>query len=122
MVLNRVLDTNAVFIFWANRLAETLPDGDYFVSVITEMELLSYPTLDSAAESQIRSFLSEVTVVGLTRPVIDLAIRLRREQALKLPDAVIAATALALEAELWTNDDKLLRISALKCRHLNLKI
>jgi predicted nucleic acid-binding protein len=63
--------------------------------VITEMELLSYPTLDSAAESQIRSFLSEVTVVGLTRPVIDLAIRLRREQALKLPDAVIAATALA---------------------------
>ena len=72
-----------------------MPDGDYFVSVITEMELLSYPTLDSAAESQIRSFLSEVTVVGLTRPVIDLAIRLRREQALKLPDAVIAATALA---------------------------
>ena len=72
--MKRVLDTNAVLYFLGDRLAETLPDGDYFVSVITEMELLSYPTLDSAAESQIRSFLSEVTVVGLTRPVIDLAI------------------------------------------------
>jgi hypothetical protein len=89
--------------------------------VITEVELLSYPSLDSAAETQIRSFLSEITVVPLPRPVIDLAIALRREHAMKLPDAVIAATALSLDAELWTNDDKLFRIPALTCRRLNLK-
>ena len=85
------------------------------------MELLSYPSLGSAAETQIRSFLSEITVVPLSRPVIDLTIALRREHAMKLPDAVIAATALSLDAELWTNDDKLFRIPALTCRRLNLK-
>ena len=85
------------------------------------MELLSYQPLQPAAETQIRSFLSEITVVPLSRPVIELAIALRREHAMKLPDAVIAATALSLDAELWTNDDKLVRIPALNCRRLNLK-
>ena len=108
------------FTFWAAVSPNTLPDGDYFVSVITEVALLSYPSLDSAAETQIRSFLSEITVVPLSRPVID-TIALRREHAMKLPDAVIAATALSLDAELWTNDDKLFRIPALTCRRLNLK-
>jgi predicted nucleic acid-binding protein len=97
VVLKRVLDTNAVLYFLGGRLSNTLPDGDYFVSVITEMELLSYPSLDSAAETQIRWFLLEITVVPLSRPVIDLAIALRREHAMKLPDAVIAATLSA-----WT--------------------
>ncbi|MFA5920045.1 MAG: hypothetical protein WC856_01990 [Methylococcaceae bacterium] len=38
-----VLDTNAVFYFLAGHLAEPLPQADFYVSVITEIELLSYP-------------------------------------------------------------------------------
>ena len=73
------------------------------------MELLSYPLLDASAQTKIEGFLAEVTVVGLGDEVKNLAIRLRREHQLKLPDAIVAATALSLGAPLLTNDIKLLR-------------
>jgi len=34
-----VLDTNAVLYFLAGRLAEPLPEADFYVSVMTEIEL-----------------------------------------------------------------------------------
>ena len=45
--MNIVLDTNAVLYFLAGRLAEPLPQANFYVSVITEIELLSYPLLKS---------------------------------------------------------------------------
>jgi len=40
---------------------------------------------------------------------------------LKLPDAIVAATALSLEAQLITNHVKLLRVPELACERLELK-
>jgi predicted nucleic acid-binding protein len=88
------------------------------VSVITEMEMLSYPSLDSRSERQIKAFLSEVVVIGLTREVEERAIQLRRQEHLKLPNAIIAATALVFDAELLTNDKKFQRVPGLRCREL----
>ncbi len=45
--MNIVLDTNAVLYFLGGRLAEPLPQANFYVSVITEIELLSYPLLKS---------------------------------------------------------------------------
>jgi predicted nucleic acid-binding protein len=39
----------------------------------------------------------------------------------KLPDAIVAATALSLQAQLVTNDTKLLRVPSLTCQRLELK-
>jgi predicted nucleic acid-binding protein len=50
-----------------------------------------------------------------------LAILLRRKHQLKLPDAIVAATALSLGATLITNDAKLLRIPSLSSQELGLK-
>jgi predicted nucleic acid-binding protein len=121
MVVNKVLDTNAILYFLGGKVAQPLAPVRYFVSVISEMELLSYPSLDDAALVQIHGFLSDVTVVELTAEIRELAIGLRRKHALKLPDAIIAATALSLEAELVTNDTKLLRVPGLTCQPLELK-
>ena len=85
------------------------------------MELLSYPSLDEAALNQIRAFLSDVTVVELSEQVRELAIGLRRRHMLKLPDAIVAATALSLQTQLITNDVKLLRVPNLACERLELK-
>ena len=41
-----VLDTNAVLYFLAGRLVEPIPQADFYVSVITEIELLSYPLIN----------------------------------------------------------------------------
>ena len=85
------------------------------------MELLSYPKLTNDDASQIRSFLADVTVVELTKDVKTTAIQLRREHGLKLPDAIIAASAMVSEAELLTNDLQLLRAAPVRSRALMLK-
>lgn len=114
MAVNWLLDTNAILYLLTGRLAQPLPEGDYLISVITEMELLSYPSLDNKSEKQIRKFLSEVAVIGLTRDVEERAVQLRRQQHLKLPDAIIAATALVFNAELLSNDKKFQRVAGLR--------
>ena len=119
--MNIVLDTNAVLYFLAGRLAQALPQADFYVSVITEMELLSYPLLRAEEEAEILDFLSDVTLVDLNREIKQSAIALRRQYRLKLPDAIVAATARRLNAELFTNDLKMLGIPLLSAKALVLK-
>ena len=115
-----LLDTNIILYLLGGRLAEPLPKGDYYVSVITEMELLSYPSLDTQAEQKIRDFLAQLTLINLEEPIKIKAIQLRRQHTLKLPDAIIAATALTLNLPLFSNDLRLNRLSDLDCRPLNI--
>ncbi|MGH7812483.1 MAG: type II toxin-antitoxin system VapC family toxin [Candidatus Binataceae bacterium] len=119
--MKRLLDTNAVLYLLGGRLADPLPKDEYLVSVITKMELLCYPSLDRNAEAKIRSFLADVEVVGLTEPVAEAAVEIRRKHGPKLPDAIVAAAALTTGAELLTNDEKLSRITGIVCRRLKLR-
>lgn len=119
--MKQLLDTHAILYLLGGRLAEPLPPAEYFVSVITEIELLSYPSIGPAEEKKIRAFLADVTMVELTPAIRRAAVRLRREHELKLPDAIIAATALTLEAEVLTNDRKLLNVPGLSGQPVKLK-
>lgn len=116
-----VLDTNVVLYLLADRLADPLPPAAFFVSVITEMELLSYPLLNPGEEAAIHDFLCDVTVCDWSPDVKVAAITLRRQYRLKLPDAVVAATALSLRAELLTNDTKLQGIANLSATAVTLR-
>ena len=113
MVLIYVLDTNIVLYFLGGRLAQGLPDGTISISVITEMELLSYPGLSQADEKQIKDFIGKVNLIDLTPNIRSEAVRLRQRHRLKLPDAIIAATAVTLGATILTNDLKLANLSGL---------
>ena len=119
--MNYLLDTNAVIYFLSGRLASELPVGQCFVSVISEIELLSFKSIDEKAEKAIREFLGKITVIGLTQPVKERTIQLRRRFALKTPDAIIAASAVELGADLLTNDQALLHIPEVRGRGLELK-
>lgn len=79
-----------------------------FASVITRMELLSYPRMEQNAEEGIRSFLSDLTIIPLNDAIENTAIAMRRTARLKLPDAIIAATAVNLGATVITGDRHLL--------------
>jgi predicted nucleic acid-binding protein len=119
--LNSVLDTNIVLYYLRGELAEPLTRGSYCVSVITELELLSYPDITPEYEEAIRKFLQRVEIVELT-PEIQLAtIVLRRALRIRLPDAIIAATAQVLDFELLTNDQKLLRSNLIQSRRMILR-
>jgi predicted nucleic acid-binding protein len=104
VVVSVVLDTNVVLYHLGNRLAEDLPDGPLCISVISEIELLSYPGLSPDEEQNLRSFLEKINIIELNDAVKSGAIALRRKGKLKLPDAIVLATAKALGATLLTND------------------
>jgi predicted nucleic acid-binding protein len=75
-----------------------------FVSVITRMELLGYPAITDDEEKRINDFLSKITVVPLDGVIETVAIQIRRKTSLKLPDAIIAATAVVLGAQVVSTD------------------
>ena len=100
-----LLDTNILLYVAGKRLdIADLPTGEYYISFVTELEILSYPSLTSKEETQLRKLLADTPVIDANREIKDLAISLRRQYRLKLPDALIAATARALKATLLTND------------------
>jgi predicted nucleic acid-binding protein len=111
-----LLDTNIALYLLGGRLAESLPAGSYGVSVITEMELLAWPSLTAEEEKKVRQFLSQLVICELTPAIRARAVQLRREQHLKLPDAVVCATAMEFGVELWTNDTTLAKVPGLTCR------
>lgn len=115
-----LLDTNVVIYLLGGRLKQALPQGDFGVSVITEIELLSFHALSPADEDVARGFLDEVTRYPLTDSIRDRTIALRRQYRLKLPDALIAATALDAGATLLSNDQRLLVVPSLMVQAVEL--
>ncbi|MGH8476868.1 MAG: PIN domain-containing protein, partial [Methylococcales bacterium] len=77
---------------------------------ITEIELLSFPDLQVGEEQRIRDFLAVADRVAISEPIRDQAIALRRLHRLKVPDAIVAATAIVANAVLFSNDGKLASI------------
>ena len=67
---------------------------------ITRLEVLGFAGLNEADEDGLRQLLAEFEEAQITPPVIDRAIEVRRAARIKIPDALIAATALVYEAQL----------------------
>ena len=67
MGMTGLLDTNVALYLLGGRLAEPLPTGSYGVSVITEMELLAWPSLTVEEEKRVREFLGQLVICELTR-------------------------------------------------------
>ena len=108
-----LLDTNAAIRLLSGKLMDPLPEGLYGISIISEIELLSFPSLHPEEEQAIHLLLEMLERLTLNRAVRDQTILLRRGQGLKLPDAVIAATAIAWSATLLTNDQRLQQVPGL---------
>ena len=111
-----LLDTNVALYLLGGRMAQPLPAGSYGVSVITEMELLAWPSLTANEEQKVRDFLGQLIVCELSPAVRARAVRLRRDEQIKLPDAIICATAMEFGVELWTNDISLAKVPGVACR------
>ena len=79
------------------------------VSAITEAELLVRPERDGneAARERIEDLLSEtgIYVVGVDRKVARRAAAIRAQTRIKLPDAIIVATALETDCEAIVGND-----------------
>lgn len=65
--------------------------SDRAISIITWMEIMAGSTADD--EDEIRAFLMKFHVVPLTPDIAERAFQVRRATKIKLPDAIVKATA-----------------------------
>ena len=106
-----LLDTNAIIQLLKGNaeLSALLADADFVsTSVIAEMEYLSFPDLPENDVAIFQIFKSRVKVYGIpsdNMALTQLAVDARKMFKMKLPDAIIAATARANDLTILTADD-----------------
>ena len=107
-----VLDTNvALYLLRGDRSAADAISGQRVViSFITYMELLSKPGMSRAETKAVTAFVNEWPMIELDARIMEEAIRLRKTYRLKIPDAIVAATALTQKIPLLTADGDFERI------------
>jgi len=122
-----LIDTNAVSHYLSSALPDvgmefmdTVIDGDYHLSVITEIELRCWRT-EKVIEAQVADFIADSDVLPVSADVITHCVSIRRNRKIKTPDAIIAATALAFDYVLITDNTKdFSNINGLKLLNPNL--
>ena len=109
-----LIDNNAFSNFFSglytekemNFMADVL-DQTPIISVITEIEALSWISSDKAKEQIVKDFIQDSTVLALTPAIVSQCISIRRSRKIKTPDAIIAATAIVHNLTIITSDSDL---------------
>ena len=106
--MKALFDTNILIDYLNGRreaAKEIAKHSDRLISRITWMETMA-GVPRGASEEETRQFLDCFTVAELSQAIAERAVVLRRQHALKLPDAIILATARKAEALLLTRNTK----------------
>ena len=91
------------------------PLNSFAVSVITYMEVLGYNFQNQTELNMIKEIFDLMDVIYLDAAITEKTIEIRKFRKIKLPDAIIAATALELDLTLITaNFDDFKNIPKLK--------
>jgi hypothetical protein len=107
-----LIDTNVVSDYFSASLPasgllfmDSVMDAGPKLSVITQIELLCWKT-EALKEQRVKDFVTDSEILDITPDVILHCVDIRRSKKIKTPDAIIAATALALSYTLISNNDK----------------
>lgn len=106
--MNALFDTNILIDYLNGNEASKKELAGYrhrLISIVTWMEMLA-GSRNAEEADVIEMFLRDFRVVELTRGVAREAVEIRRTHRMKLPDAVIWATARAESALLVTRNTK----------------
>lgn len=116
-----LMDTNAVSDYFKDKFPEAainfmdgVIDEKPILSLITKIELLCWEVAIDV-ENNVKDFINSSIILEISPKVIEYWIQIRRVTKIKLPDAIIAATALTHNITLITNNEKdFMRIEGLK--------
>lgn len=106
--MTRVLDTNVVIDALAGHPEardEILGEVDCRISRISWIEVL-VGCRSLQEEESARRLMATLTVIDVTGVIADEAVGIRRNSRLKLPDAIVLATARAARCQLVTRNTK----------------
>jgi predicted nucleic acid-binding protein len=101
-----LLDTNILIMLvdGNEKVAELLEGSKVYISFVTELELLSTPSLNKNQTQILESLLADCNIIDITPSIKSTTIAIRRKHKVKLPDAIIASTAINLDIPFITAD------------------
>ena len=106
-MVKALFDTN-ILIDYLNAISQARTELDRYdhkaISVITWMEVMVGADIRVTAETS--AFLSDFQVIAIDESVAELAVQLRRSHRIKLPDAIVWASAQAQSMLLVTRNTK----------------
>jgi hypothetical protein len=98
-------DTNfLIFTSQGNPIVETFLDYNIGISFISEMELLGVFSISKIQKSNIQKIIDQCFVIDFNLEIKKSAIQLKQKYKVKLPDAIIAATAIHYNIPFITAD------------------
>ena len=116
-----LIDNNAISNFFSGLFSEKgmdfmgkVLDQTPTISVITEIEALSWINHDKNKEQIVKAFVEDATVLALTPAEVAQCVSIRRSRKIKTPDAIMAATAIVHNLTLITSDTGFKNIQGLK--------
>ena len=104
-----VLDSNLIILASKQKIdtEKLLAQYDeFYVSIVTYMEVYAYEFENADEKYLIDELFANLEIVEITRAIADQAIIYRKNKTkrIKLPDAIILATAKHLNADLLSDD------------------
>ena len=108
-----LIDTNILIYYLAGSLEpeekpiiDKILQESFNISIITRIELLGWKGHSPEGLIKARHLLDCARCISLTDTIAEKTIEIRKEASITLPDAVIAASALSLDAILVTRNVK----------------
>ncbi|HNW51092.1 MAG TPA: type II toxin-antitoxin system VapC family toxin [Prolixibacteraceae bacterium] len=108
-----LIDTNIAIDYLGEKLPENgltfmddIIDKGYCISIINKIELFSYSKLTNDDISALTIFVDNSSVLNIGNEIVDKTIDVRKTHSIKLPDAIIAATAIVNDLVLITRNTK----------------
>lgn len=107
-----LIDTNAMIDYLGKKLSvsgmefmndviDVIPN----ISIITKIEVLGFNTKEEHYQT-LENLMDDARIMELTSEVADMSIIIRKTSKIKLPDAIIAATAIVNNLTLITHNKK----------------
>jgi len=113
--IDYLVDTNIlVYILQGNPNVKYFSESEILtISCITEMEVLGKFQISESEKQIIDRFMSRCHIIDIDAQIKQLAINIKQQTKIKLPDAIIAATAMKNDILLVTADKDFRKIANL---------
>ena len=102
-----LLDSN-VFVYISQKqldFEKLLEKHDnFYASVISKMEVLGYNFNNQEEKDIVENMFNEIEIINLNEDIVNKVIEIRKKKKIKLPDAIVYATASSNELDLITRN------------------
>jgi hypothetical protein len=104
-----LIDTNSLIDAQSKKLPESgltflanAINDNFTISFITYIEFLGFKEISQSS----KDFIALATLIEINKEIINHCITLRKTYRIKLPDAIIASTAISFDLTLISNNEK----------------